>query len=196
MSRLWLVCVSECVWDWREVTVCDAIGPAWDENLDRNGTAHSFGKLIKCSRKCGPSNQTHMFEVPGRRMTVNEAVLSIWRMAHQDDLSRSEMLAGVKPAYGTLNQGLKKARKKRKAKNDGCAPDSNATLFRQPKTRFFHSKKTKSQAQLWQSHWRLTNIKWLVHRGAFAFRTCISPTLAPWILSCFWCVDCTKVNLS
>ena len=32
--RSWLVCMNECEWDWREVTVCDAIGLAWDENLD------------------------------------------------------------------------------------------------------------------------------------------------------------------
>ena len=34
MLHLWLVCVNECEWDWREVTVCDAIGLAWDENLN------------------------------------------------------------------------------------------------------------------------------------------------------------------
>ena len=51
MSRLWLVCMNECEWDKTEVTVCDAIGLAWDKNLNTNGLQPFVGS-IKGGNKC------------------------------------------------------------------------------------------------------------------------------------------------
>ena len=63
-------------------------------------------------------------------MTLNKAVLNVWRMSNRDNMTRAEIWAGNKPKYGTLNLNLTpKARKHRQSKNDGHAPDNNRTLI-------------------------------------------------------------------
>ena len=69
-------------------------------------------------------------------MSFNEAVLNTWKMCNRDDIARSAMLSGMKPAYGILNRGLDpKSKKKRRFKNDGRAPDNNAMFFRGGKSK-------------------------------------------------------------
>lgn len=64
----------------------------------------------------------------GKKMTLNEAVLNLWKFVNRFELDHKAALRGLSVKYSQYPAATPKSRKRKQAKNDGRAPDTNKAL--------------------------------------------------------------------